>query len=604
MLNYFILNWNVKSTPSEETAQRLIKKTRNNSDNWQAIFQKEGLIVFCRAPAPEKIIKLHNNSGVILGKIYRKAETPEDNLSVSYLSPDEANRIIQSRGDNLTKNFWGVYTSIISNNDTTVLIGRDCTGMQSCYKMWHNGVFLSFSYLDALPFTDEIKVQINWNYLAKTIKYTKASLLETGLINITQIAAGDYIQVNATKMEEIQFRSWKPEIFINNPIEEYEEAKKCLSNVTHAAVKAQSEAYERIQVNLSGGLDSSILLASLRKIHPPSKIYAFHINSAEGDLSERHFAQDIADMYDVKMHTLNKYSESTDNIIEILNPLSPIPNGDKMSGETYNNTILKFPDSMGANAVLTGQGGDQVFFKKPQISMLFDYKESNIIDINYLKILIDTARVTGDSVWNLLKKRGSMKRHRYRYTDNPIGNIFLSREIDERLGEININQSHPWFCKSSSFPFGKYHQLQHFSFFGRLYISKYSDDCLSYDNVMPFISQPLMETVLSIPSYILLTNGRNRGLAREIFRDMLPLKIYNREMKGYVTKTYFKNLVKNLKTLRPFLIDGLLVKEGLLDKKALEESLNEDTIITKQVGMQLMQLVGYEKWVRQMHHMQ
>jgi asparagine synthase (glutamine-hydrolysing) len=87
------------------------------------------------------------------------------------------------------------------------------------------------------------------------------------------------------------------------------------------------------------------------------------------------------------------------------------------------------------------------------------------------------------------------------------------------------------------------------------------------------MSQPLMELCLRIPSYVWITGGRDRAIARRAFADVLPPAIVRRQQKGAIDQYNLRIFDANEAYVRDLLLDGLLVKEGLLDRARLERYL-------------------------------
>jgi asparagine synthase (glutamine-hydrolysing) len=88
------------------------------------------------------------------------------------------------------------------------------------------------------------------------------------------------------------------------------------------------------------------------------------------------------------------------------------------------------------------------------------------------------------------------------------------------------------------------------------------------------MSQPVMEACLRVPSYTWIAGGRDRSIARRAFTDVLPRAIVQRTQKGLADRFNRRMLDRNAAFLREMLLDGLLVRAGLLDRAKLEEFSN------------------------------
>src|SRR5690606_6081854 len=62
----------------------------------------------------------------------------------------------------------------------------------------------------------------------------------------------------------------------------------------------------------------------------------------------------------------------------------------------------------------------------------------------------------------------------------------------------------------------------------------------------PLCAQPVIETCLALPAWVLTVGGRDRGLARRVFADRLPTEILERRSKGEMTRVYGQMIVENL----------------------------------------------------------
>ena len=96
------------------------------------------------------------------------------------------------------------------------------------------------------------------------------------------------------------------------------------------------------------------------------------------------------------------------------------------------------------------------------------------------------------------------------------------------------------------------------------------------ERTLPLLSQPLVELCLRMPSYLLIRSGRDRAIARRAFAPELPETIVKRTAKGRIDQ-YLRNILDlNLQFIREYLLDGVLVSKGLLNRN------NLDTYLTKE----------------------
>jgi asparagine synthase (glutamine-hydrolysing) len=90
------------------------------------------------------------------------------------------------------------------------------------------------------------------------------------------------------------------------------------------------------------------------------------------------------------------------------------------------------------------------------------------------------------------------------------------------------------------------------------------------------MSQPIMEACLRVPNYVWIDGGRDRSIARRAFADVLPQAIIRRTQKGLADRYNRRMLDENVAFLREMLLDGMLVREGLLDRARIEAVMSAD----------------------------
>lgn len=86
----------------------------------------------------------------------------------------------------------------------------------------------------------------------------------------------------------------------------------------------------------------------------------------------------------------------------------------------------------------------------------------------------------------------------------------------------------------------------------------------------------MVELCLRIPSYVHFHRGVERGLARRAFSREVPVAILRRRWKDRAPGVFDRILATHRAFVREFLLEGVLVSEGLLSKPALDAALGTD----------------------------
>lgn len=118
------------------------------------------------------------------------------------------------------------------------------------------------------------------------------------------------------------------------------------------------------------------------------------------------------------------------------------------------------------------------------------------------------------------------------------------------------------------------------------------------ERLSPLFSQPVMELCLRIPTYVLTQGGWDRAVARRAFYHDLPPEIRNRRNKGGIEEHLRRTLEHNRGFLRELLLDGALVREGVVDRARLAEVLSGRASRIAAGSGELFEYAGIEAWLR------
>ncbi|OYZ43400.1 MAG: hypothetical protein B7Y31_04035 [Novosphingobium sp. 16-62-11] len=114
----------------------------------------------------------------------------------------------------------------------------------------------------------------------------------------------------------------------------------------------------------------------------------------------------------------------------------------------------------------------------------------------------------------------------------------------------------------------------------------------------PLLSQPVVETALRIPSWLWVEGGQDRAVARAAFANRLPDLIRDRRSKGALDGYALAAIEQQTRELLPFLLDGHLARQGLLDLARVESALRQRARRADPRAHLLLPLIDTESWLR------
>lgn len=489
---------------------------------------------------------------------------------------------------------WGAYISILQDEkDHAVAVYRDPSGRIDCWRTEADGGDLLFSHLDDVAGLSRRPLRIDWDFLSFHLTQDYLHGEATGLVGVEEILPGQSV-VYARGEVAKQMRWWPHEVAANVFPTRFD-AQLAIREAAERAIGAWAKTYERIVLDLSGGLDSSIVLGLLRGSaqHP----YVLGLNKIspgeEGD--ERRYAALAAEMHHIPI------AERT-----------PSSLGLKLSGARLSRAPRPRPrmlpigyDEMGAevgrafdaDAFFTGTGGDHLFFDHLPVVAAADVLDFSGAREPFLRTVGALARLSRSTVWQVFGAvaQDLLGQGRGLADLGPQQNRFLAPGV--AAAADLAKHVHPWAIQAAlSAPPGKLKQIvhlvelqNHYHRFGRAEI---------FDEVHPLLSQPVMEACLRTPAFMFAADGLQRGLARQAFADLLPEAIRTRRSKGGSTPYMIAFWRSRLPEMRELLLDGRLVERGLLNRDIMSDALTPMAVTAGRDQQSIITCLTTELWVR------
>jgi asparagine synthase (glutamine-hydrolysing) len=547
-------------------------------------------LLFVDAAAGRVRVHSLGRNGVVVGTLFRNADGASG--PISSLSPVEIREIQTSRGQSLVRRHWGQYIALIEGDEGRWRIVRDPTGSFPCYYVRCNGVVFMFSHLsDCVPLLP-IKLSLNYSHLHGFLRSQRFVSRHTGFNEIEAVQAGEAIDFEEHTVSRTLL--WRPTSFCRHPDkhENIEESIVRMHDVVTKCVHAWAACHGSILHELSGGLDSSIVLASLATSpSAPRLVCCTHVTDAcEGD--ERHYARLMASRVRVPLAELAarpRAWDSIDDLVRVEDPISPLFVAFQCSDDSGIEELIK---TGSFDCTFSGQGGDQLFHRTLPGITAADYAWVHRFNSRLLGVILETAQVSRQPFWRVARSAieyGCFRRPYDIWCESGISGFLRAPPID-------VSQScHPWLADRKQVPPAKLLQIMCLADTQTLFATPRS----YVDEIHPLISQPLLECCLQIPTYVLSHGGTDRTIARSAFQDALPPEIVQRSSKGAVTRLFYEAVYRNRPHIRPFLLNGLLAEQGLLDRAELKRTLDDPTTIAR--GRSLMPIMTAtigEMWLR------
>ena len=333
--------------------------------------------------------------------------------------------------------------------------------------------------------------------------------------------------------------------------------------------KIESNKIKKISIALSGGIDSTLILAMLRKLFPDIEIEAITIKFAES-VDESPVAAKIAENFEANHHIvhLENYLEELPKAISIIK----MPFWDL---HWYH--VVKKSQSL-SKYLASGDGGDELFggytFRYEKFLSLTTRDSTPLDKVKaYLQCherdrvpdqedLFDAkAEFTWDAIYNILLP----------YFDNPLSSleqVFLADYNGKLLYNFNPVNTRI---------------LNHFG----------------VEGISPLLSANIISFATNIPNiqkYDLVKNLGKLPL-RELLKKYNAISFVSDQKLGFNvnTKNLWNSHGKSLCT--EYLLDSSIVNDGWINKKWITDYINRDDLDVRYIN-KFLGLLAFEIWYR------
>ena len=306
-------------------------------------------------------------NGELYNKYELKKEIEEQNTRFRGSSDTEVLlRLYELYGENFLEKLNGIFALAIWNKkEKTLLVVRDHFGVKPLYFTNKINKFSFSSEIKAILALNEkeLKSNIDYTTLISHLTYMWSPTPNTMFKDIKKLEPGTAIIVKNCEI----IKKWKYYELnfseINNNLSD-EEAIIHTRDLIGEAVNKQLVSDVKVGAFLSGGLDSSAIVAFAKNIFPKNSFETFTIDFQESDPSldgspvDLNYAKKVAEHLNVNLNILNVNPMMIKDIRDMIYFLDE-PQSDPAAINTM--LISKFARESGIKVLLSGAGGDDIF---------------------------------------------------------------------------------------------------------------------------------------------------------------------------------------------------------------------------------------------------
>jgi asparagine synthase (glutamine-hydrolysing) len=573
---------------------------------WSTLLDADGLRVIVPASGTSRPHSTDIRDGIILGDFF-PLTTEQRAYSVVQshsLTASQETELLKTSGRSLIKSHWGAYVLLLSNpNSATVTVLRGPMSSLACFWTDVGGVTLFFSrpedVIEVLP------VSFNWDHICAQSVQGDYLCEETGLRGVSTLLSGDCLVVRGEQRSRRTY--WTPRAGSGREaVPDLQTAARLLGATTRAVTDCWCSSHESIIVSLSGGFDSSVILscAAAAPNRPAVRAITFY---SRGSADERPFARSAAHKAGVPLREMELPKDLDFRVLlGCARTASPVLNFTAFATEP---AMRQFSEGLNASALLTGELGDCVLGHGFGPELLGDAFDRYGTSLRLMRVLLDYSLVYRISIWRAAGLAVEECRSNRRpgslglFQRNKDRGITLRSQLasDEAVANyerVRPRFIHPWFQDVRDGPPAWLNTVA-------AMITLTSTSCQAplsgaIDRLLisPLASQPVIEAFLSIPADYHIAGSQNAAVSRRAFATLLSSEVLGRGTAKGTPEFWLRQIVaQNRPFLRELLLDGNLVKAGILDRHKVEDTLSGDLTAAKASVVDIITQLYIESWL-------
>lgn len=521
-------------------------------------------------------------------------------------------------GKDILNQLNGIFAfTILDKKKNELFIARDQFGVKPLYYYCDNNQFWFSSEIKSILNTDfdhTISNEALVNYL--TFLYSPAD--KTPFEKVYKLLPGHCITLNINDFQNFKIEQYYEIPFNNQRINKSEsELIDDLETILVNVVQRQMLSDVPVGFFLSGGLDSSCIVAIAKKIYPDKKFNCYTIKTNDEDKDEEGFVNDlyyariVAKHLDVNLIEVDADINIVDEFDKMIYHLDE-PQADPAPLNVLN--ICKKAKFDGQTVLLGGTAGDDLFsgYRRHQSLKIETF-------VGYIPLFLR-------KIIRFFIQKLPVKIPLFRRLKKLTANLHLS-QMDRIVGYFS------WFDKDhldllfsdNAKPIVKnYQPLQIL----KEYINKIpkekdilnqmlflemkfflTDHNLNYTDKMsmatgvevrvPFLDKELVEFSTKIPTNLKLKGITTKYILKKVMEKYLPNEVIYRSKSGFGAPVR-KWIINDLDhVINKFLSKDKLEDRGIFDYKKVHELINDNKACKIDASYTIWALLAIESWMQQ-----
>jgi len=420
--------------------------------------------------------------------------------------------------------------AIYDRKDGTLFLARDQFGICPLFYTVVNGFFIFASEIKAILKHPSVPREVNLTGLDQVLSLPGAISPQTLFRNIHSLPSGQYIVVRNNDVSVREY--WDLDYPLasesaNGKSEQY--YAETLRDRLEQSVRYRLQADVPVGFFLSGGLDSSLIAAMIRRVSPDVQRHSFSISFSDEKLCEAKYQRLVSDSvgsihHEIPFNDADIALRLRDAVYHSECPLK----------ETYNTASLALSRETrkaGVTVVLNGEGSDELF--AGYVGYRFDKGRSGTGKSQ------DLETILGDEIREKLWGDRDLYYEKDEYPFREVKQALYASDIGARLNEFECS-NFPVINKDRLRGRHPLHKRSYLDFklrLGHHLIADHGDRMTMANSIearYPFLDIDLVEFCTQIPPDLKLNGYTEKYILKKAAGDLIPKQIVEREKFGFV----------------------------------------------------------------------
>jgi asparagine synthase (glutamine-hydrolysing) len=420
--------------------------------------------------------------------------------------------------------------AIYDRKNRTLFLARDQFGICPLFHTVVDGFFIFASEIKAILRHPLVPREVNLTGLDQVLSLPGAISPQTLFRNIQSLLSGHYLVVRNGDVTVREYWDLEypmaAEATDGKPEQYYADA---LEELLEQSVRYRLQADVPVGFFLSGGLDSSLIAAMIRRVSPDIQRHSFSISFSDEKICESKYQRLMSDSVRSTHHEI-PFNEA--DIAERLREV--VYHSECPLKETYNTASLALSHETkknGVTVVLNGEGSDELF--AGYVGYRFD-KRRQAVKKNH-----DLETILGDEIREKLWGDQDFYYEKDEYSFRETKQALYSSAVSDRLAEFDCS-NFPVINKDRLRGRHILHKRSYLDFKLRLahhLIADHGDRMTMANSVearYPFLDINLIEFCRGIPPDLKLNGFTEKYILKKAAANLLPSEIIEREKFGFV----------------------------------------------------------------------